>query len=90
MKKNIKNDILKQMLPDDDLKYYTRQLARYERKLSSLSWNFWRGVVYGLGFFIGSAILAALLIYILSGIEGWGNIGKFVHDIIQILKNNQS
>ena len=75
---------------DDELKFYIKRLAKYERKLSSLSWNFWRGVVYGLGFFIGSAILAAVLIYVLSRIQGWGWIGQAGQDIINIMKNNQS
>lgn len=76
------------MTTDDEIKFYIKRLARYERKLSSLSWNFWRGVVYGLGFFIGSAILAAVLIYILSKVEiRWA--GQYVDDIIEILKNNR-
>lgn len=75
------------MMIDDELKYYTKQLARYERNLASLSWNFWRGVIYGFGFFIGSAILAAVLIYVLSKIQGWAYIGDVIKQIIEITGN---
>lgn len=76
-------------MTEDEFSKLVGQLVKYERKLSSLSWNFWRGVVYGLGFFIGSAILAAVLIYVLGRVEGNGFIGRNFHDIIEIIKNTK-
>lgn len=64
-------------------------IAKNEKKLASLKWNFFRGVIYGLGFFIGSALLAAVLIYILSKIQGWAYIGDFVKQIIDIFGKTQ-
>jgi hypothetical protein len=75
---------------DEELVKHIKFLEKYERKLSSLWWNFWRGIVYGLGFFIGSALLAAVIIYIMSKISGWAYIGHYVHEIIQIVNKNQT
>lgn len=77
-------------MAEKDLQESIENLAKYEKKLSNLSWNFWRGVIYGFGFFIGSAILAALLIYILSRLENGSTIGTFIHNIIESAKKTQS
>jgi predicted membrane protein len=74
-------------MTEEEFSRLVKQLVKYEKKLSSLWWNFCRGVVYGLGFFIGSAILAAVLIYILGRVDGNGFIGRYFHDIITIIKN---
>jgi hypothetical protein len=63
-----------------------KQLVKYERRLSSLAWNFWRGIVYGLGFFIGSALLAALIIYILGRVEDGSAVGRYLQDFVEILR----
>ena len=49
-----------------ELKELVKELLVYEKKLVSMSNSFYRGIFYGLGFFIGSAILVAVIIYILS------------------------
>lgn len=71
----------------EDLQKLVKSLVRYEHKLTSLSWNFWRGIVYGLGFFIGSAMIAAILIYILSRVFHNSNLPSEIRDIIDIYKN---
>lgn len=58
-------------------------LAQSEAKSASAWWTFLRGAMYGLGFFIGSAILAAVVILILSKLQNFGSIGSFIHDVIQ-------
>lgn len=63
-----------------------KQLVKYEKRISSLAWNFWRGIVYGLGFFIGSALLAAFIIYLLGRIEGGSVVGRYLHDFVEILR----
>ena len=60
------------------------QLATIEKKQASVWWTFLRAAMYGLGFFIGSAVLAAIVIIILSRLEGFGSLGGFID---QIMKN---
>lgn len=52
------------MEEEKNLKELVVELASYERRISSLWWNFLRGITYGLGFFIGSAIVTAVVIYL--------------------------
>ncbi|HOX40609.1 MAG TPA: DUF5665 domain-containing protein [bacterium] len=65
-------------------------MKKYQEKQSSLKWNFWRGIAYGLGFFIGSALLTTILVYILRSIGGEGPIGQiaqFFTDLFQQAQN---
>jgi len=67
-----------------------QELNRNQSKQSNLFWNFWRGVVYGFGVFIGSAILATLLIYLVTSL-GFNNdsvIGHFIQSIIDTASRN--
>jgi len=69
-------------------KELVKQLAQYEAKIASY-WNtFLRGVLNGFGFFIGSVILVALTLFILSKIQGWAYIGHYVENIINVITNN--
>ncbi len=77
------------MAEDEELKKSIRDLVRYNRKLSSVWWTFLRGILYGLGFFIGSAVLAAVLIYIFTKLEGWGLIGDSIHNIFENALNTK-
>ncbi len=65
-------------------------LAKAQDKTASAWWTFLRGICYGLGFFIGSAILAAAVIYILSRLEGWGSMGGFIQDIVNNASKTKS
>lgn len=66
--------------PTNEIKKLTQAI----RKSTNLWWNFLRGIFYGFGFFIGSAFLAAILIYVLSKIQGWAYIGDIIKKILEI------
>jgi hypothetical protein len=70
---------------DEELRKSIIVLTKYERKLSSLHHSFWRGVFYGFGFFIGSAILAGLFIWVLSHIGGDTYFGRLIERIVDIV-----
>lgn len=74
----------------DRLATAIESLTKYEAKSASAWWTFIRGMMYGLGFFIGSAILAAAVLYILSRIEGWSLFGGSIQNIIDNVKNSKS
>jgi len=61
------------------------QIRDIEKRMVSLRWNFWRGVVYGLGFFVGSVLLTALLVYGLSNLNlnGDSSFGRFIQNIAE-------
>lgn len=67
-----------------------RDLIKGINKSNNLWWAMFRGIFYGFGFFIGSAILAAALIYVSSKIQGWAYIGDFVEKFIDIVSKTQS
>ncbi|MFA4995571.1 MAG: DUF5665 domain-containing protein [Patescibacteria group bacterium] len=77
-------------MDDQELKKALVDMAKAQKKSASLWLTFWRGVLYGLGFFIGSAILATVVIYILSKLEGWGTIGNFIHNIVDNASKSKS
>lgn len=77
-------------MDDQELKKALVDMAKAQKKLSSLWLTFCRGVFYGLGFFIGSAILATVVIYILSKLEGWGTIGSFIQNIVDNASKTKS
>ena len=60
------------------------ELTDSQKKQANLWWNFWHGVVYGFGVFIGSAILATLLIYLITnlGIKDNSVIGHVIQKIV--------
>lgn len=57
------------------------RLAAIESKLASPWQSFKRGVMYGFGFFIGSALLAALTVYLMTRLEGLSYLGNFIQAI---------
>lgn len=69
---------------DNEHIYATKTLTESIKKSNSLWWSLLRGIFYGFGFFIGSAILAAAVIYVLSKIQGWAYIGDAVKKILEI------
>ena len=60
-------------------------LKKIEQKQTSLRWNFWRGVFYGFGAFIGSVVLTAAVVYFLThiSIDGSTVVGRFINNLIQ-------
>lgn len=75
---------------EKDLKESLERLTYYENKLASLKWTFWRGIFYGFGFFVGSVVLAALFIYILSLFDTAPIIGEYVSKILNAARNSIS
>lgn len=69
-------------MEDQELKKALEKMAETQKRSNSLALTFLKGIVNGLGFFIGSAILAAVLIYVLSKIEGWSTFGGFIKQIL--------
>ena len=65
-----------------------KALVKSNRKVGSVWWSFLRGVMYGFGVFIGSALLVTAFLYILSKVEGWAFIGNYAHNILSILKGS--
>jgi len=47
---------------------------------------FLRGIAYGIGWFIGGALLATIAIYFLSWTPENNALGRFVHDIIRLIQ----
>lgn len=69
-------------MADEELIASLKNLARQEQKLASLRWTFYRGIIYGFGFFIGSILLVALFLYILSFFDTAPVIGRFIKNIL--------
>jgi hypothetical protein len=74
----------------DRLASSIESLAKSEAKSASALWSFLRGMFYGVGFFVGSALLAAAIIYILSKFEGSSFIGGFIHDVVNNASKSKS
>jgi hypothetical protein len=75
----------------DDLKQLQNildDLNKYQKRQASLRWNFWRGVFYGFGFFIGSVLLTAALVYVLGhlGTDGNSVFGRFIENIVETVE----
>jgi len=68
-----------------DLRVAMIDMGKYWKRQTSLRWNFVRGVIYGLGFFIGSALLTASIIYILTQLAGTdSNFGRLLENIVEL------
>jgi hypothetical protein len=74
-------------MTDDELKKALEDLTAQERKTASLRWTFLRGIVYGFGVFIGSILLVALFVWILSKLNTAPIIGDYVSRIYDIIKS---
>jgi hypothetical protein len=81
------------LLSDDlrDLHEVLSELKHYWKKQSSLRWNFLRGILYGFGFFIGSAIIAAGVVYFLThlGLDGNSFLGGLIEKIVNIVDSTK-
>jgi len=67
-----------------------KKLTHAINRSNNLWWAFFRGIFYGFGFFIGSAVLATIFIYIFSGLKSWAYIGDLIEQIINIASKTQS
>ncbi|MCA9350205.1 hypothetical protein H6794_02295 [Candidatus Nomurabacteria bacterium] len=59
--------------------------TNYANKLRFFGFTFLRGMVYGLGLFIGGTIVVALVIWILTQFNEAPIIGPFLNRIVEIL-----
>ncbi|MEA1909832.1 MAG: DUF5665 domain-containing protein [Patescibacteria group bacterium] len=66
------------------------KLLKYQEKQVSLKFNFYRGIVYGFGFFIGSAVLVGFLFYILSLVDTVPILGDFTVRIVEFVQEHQA
>ena len=65
------------------------QLIKLQEKQVSLRATLIRGICSGFGFFIGSAVLVGLLVYILSMINTVPIIGHYTAAIVDFVKSRQ-
>ena len=72
---------------EKDLKELVSELTYYERNIASLWWSFLRGIVSGLGFFVGSAIVAAILVYVLTIIFRNSPVSSQFQDLMTTIKS---
>ena len=72
-----------------DLHEVLTEVKMYWKKQSSLRWNFLRGILYGFGFFVGSALIAAGIIYALAhlGLDSNSFLGGFIEKIVNNYQN---
>lgn len=73
---------------DEDLDKELKKLTKAIKKSNNLWWSFLRGTTYGLGIIVGTAILFALLVYVLTRIEGWAYIGQYAHNIMEMIRSS--
>jgi len=69
----------------NELRTVLDDVKKYWKMQTSMRWNFLRGIMYGLGFFFGSAIIATAVIYILShlGINSESSFGRMIQKIVE-------
>jgi hypothetical protein len=72
-----------------DLQRSIDQLVKAQRSANSLGMNFLRGILSGFGVFVGSAVLVALFIYIISLFDTAPVIGGYANKILDIIKNTK-
>ncbi len=59
------------------------------KKIASFWWTVLRGIAYGFGVVLGTAILTAFSIFILIKIEGWAYIGRYAANILDIIRQGK-
>ena len=70
-----------------ELENILKKLTAIEKNRLSLKHAFLKGIFYGLGFFVGSALLVATAIYILSLFNTAPIIGDYINKILLIIQN---
>lgn len=75
------------MEKEKDTTELLHDLVIQETKNASLKWNFLRGIFYGFGVSIGSVILVALFLYILSLFANTPVIGEFFKRIMDLFRS---
>jgi len=65
------------------------KLIILQDKQVSLRWNFYRGIIYGFGFFIGSALLIGIIVGLLSSVNTIPIVGEYTAKIIDFIQQNK-
>ena len=73
---------------DEELHRELKKLTLAIKKSNSLWWSFLHGATHGLGVIVGTALLFTLLVFILTRIEGWAYIGRYAHNIMEMIRSN--
>lgn len=68
-----------------DLREAIEKLEASQAKVVSLPWNFYRGIFYGVGFFVGGTLLVGLIIYILTFLDTAPIVGYYISKILGVL-----
>ena len=77
---------LRELLENLRLQQYIRALLNTRR----IAWmSFLSGILSGLGAVIGATVVLTLLVYILSRLEVLPHIGKFIAEIVKIVKQQK-
>lgn len=62
-----------------------KELDKKQQKVVSLSWNFYRGIFYGLGFFVGGTLLVGGILYLMSLFDTAPIIGDYVSKVLHVI-----
>jgi len=68
-----------------ELKEAVDKLEAAQTKSLSLSWNLYRGIAYGFGFFIGGTLLIGVIIYVLSFFDTAPIVGEYISRILGVI-----
>ena len=71
------------MSESSELKISVDKLIEIEKKNVSLAWSMYRGIFYGLGFFIGGTLLVAFILYVLSFFDTAPVVGDYVSHVLK-------
>lgn len=71
---------------DHEFLYLLKKLNDSLRKQNSFWWTFWRGAFNGLGLLFGTAVLAIVVIYVLTKIQGWAYVGDFAARVLELAR----
>ncbi len=74
---------------DNDLEQSLDKLTRATQNSNSLKMTFLRGIFSGFGVFIGSVLLAALFLYILSLLDTTPIIGRWIAQIVEVVDKSK-
>ena len=77
------------MIETSELKEAINKLEMVEKKAISLKWNFYRGIFYGFGFFVGGTLIVGAIIYILSFLNTAPIIGEYISKILTFVNTTK-
>lgn len=95
MHKNSKNESKNTEMSTKDYEKIGRMMveivgSNYSNKLRFFGFSFMRGVVYGLGIFIGGTIVVAIVIWLLTTFNDAPVIGPILDKLLQLINEGSS